>query len=110
MTKGSRAPVCWMLKLTVEEVALIPATVPLSLNNPGVKAEVPCPVKTKPGVKVPAPLPPLLTAKVPVQVGTKVKVLAVVVLTLMSMLVSELVATWIAGPVREEMEVRAVVR
>ena len=52
----------------------------------------------------------LAAAKVPVKPGTKVKVLAVEVLTLMVMLVSVVVAMWILGPVRAEMEVRAEVR
>ena len=108
--KGSKAPVCWIWKLTVEVVALIPATVPLSLKMPGVKAPVLLPVKAKPGVKEPAPLPPLVTANVPVQLGTKVRVLAVLVLMPMTMLVSEVVATWTPGPVKEDMEVKAEVR
>ena len=110
MRKGSRAPVCWIWKLTVEEVAPMPATVPLSRRMPGRIALVELPVKTKPGVKLPAPLPPLLTASVPVHPGIKVKVLAVVVETLMSMLVSEVVATWIAGPLIPETWVMAEVR
>ena len=38
MLNGSKAPVPWMLKETVEEVALAPATVPLSIKMPVVKA------------------------------------------------------------------------
>ena len=56
------------------------------------------------------PVPPLLAAKLPVQPGRKVKVLAVVVLILMVMLVSVVVATEIAGPVKAEMLVKAEVR
>ena len=55
-------------------------------------------------------VPPLATARVPLQPGIKVKVLAVVVETLIVMLVSEVVATWMAGPVNKEMEVKAEVR
>jgi hypothetical protein len=39
--KGSKVAPAWRLKLIVEVVALMPATVPLSLMIPGVKAEVP---------------------------------------------------------------------
>jgi hypothetical protein len=46
----------------------------------------------------------------PVQPGIKVKVLAVVVEMLMVILVSEVVATWIAGPERAEIEVIAEVK
>ncbi len=45
-----------------------------------------------------------LSASVPVQPGTKVRVLAVLVFIEMVMLVSEVVATATAGPVRAEME------
>ena len=109
--KGSVVPaVPWTLKLMVLEVALTPATVPLSRIMPGVKAPVPWPVKTKPGVKLPAPLPPLATDRVPVKLGMKVKVLAVVVEILIRMLVSELVATWIEGPLIPETAVMAEVK
>ena len=60
--------------------------------------------------RVEVPVPPLEGANTPVQPGIKVKVLAVVVLMLMVMLVSVVVATWIAGPVKEEIEVKAEVR
>ena len=93
MTKGSRAAVCWMLKETVDDVAVMPATVPLSLMIPGVKAAATLPVKTKPGVKDAAPVPPLATASWPVKLGMKVKVLAVVVEMEIRMLVSEELAT-----------------
>jgi hypothetical protein len=56
------------------------------------------------------PVPPRPGANTPVKEGIKVKVLAVVVLMLMTMLVSEVVATEMAGPVRAEMEVRAEVK
>jgi hypothetical protein len=56
-------------------------------------ALVPLPVKTKPGVKLAAPVPPLFTASCPVQLGIKVRVLAVVVDILIRILVSEVVAT-----------------
>ena len=56
------------------------------------------------------PVPPLETAKVPLQPGIKVKVLAVVVEMLKVMLVSVVVATWIAGPERAEIEVIAEVK
>lgn len=56
------------------------------------------------------PVPPLWTAKVPLQPGIKVKVLEVVVEMERRMLVSEEVATWIAGPVKAEIEVKAEVR
>ena len=79
-------------------------------SRPLAMALLPLPVKTKPGVKEPAPVPPLATDRVPVQPGTKVKVLAVDVLILMTMLVSEPVATEMAGPVKAEMEVKAEVR
>ena len=94
----------------VEEVALTPATVPLSRITPGLKAPVPCPVRTKPGVKDAAPLPPLLTARVPVKFGIKVRVLLVVVEMEITMLVSEVVATWIEGPLMPETAVMAEVR
>ena len=109
MTKGSRLEVCWIWKLMVEEVALMPATVPLSLMTP-LAMVVPAPIKSKPGAKAEAPVPPLVTAKVPVKLGTKVKVLAVVVLMEIKMLVSEEVATWIRGPVMPEIVVRAAVK
>ena len=99
-----------MLKLTVEEVALMPATVPSSLKAPLRKGLVALPVKTKPGVKLEAPLPPLLTESWPVKLGTKVKVLAVEVLMEIKMLVSEEVEMWRPGPVRPETEVMAEVR
>ncbi len=108
--KGSKLAVCWIWKLTVEVVALMPTLVPSSLSLPGRKALVALPVKTKPGVKEPAPLPPLATANVPVQPGTKVKVLAVLVETEIKTLVSELVATWMDVPVIPETWVMAVVR
>jgi hypothetical protein len=57
-----------------------------------------------------APVPPRLTANWPVKPGTKVRVLAVEVLILMVMLVSEVVATAMAGPVRPETEVTAAVK
>ena len=60
--KGSKVPEPWTLKEIVEEVAFTPATVPLSLKIPGAMALVPWPVKTKPGVKEAAPVPPRLTA------------------------------------------------
>ena len=110
MVKGSKLEVCWMLKLTVEEVALMPATVPLSLIKPLAMALVPLPIRLKPGAKELAPVPPLPTANWPVKLGTKVKVLAVEVLMLIKMLVSEVVAMAMAGPVRAEMEVIAEVR
>ncbi len=56
------------------------------------------------------PVPPLATDSWPVKPGTKVRVLGVVVLMLMVILASEEVATWIAGPVKPEMEVRADVK
>lgn len=46
----------------------------------------------------------LLSAKVPVQFGMKVKVFAVVVFMESKILVSEEVAMWTAGPVRAEIE------
>ena len=110
MTKGSRLEDWRILKETVEEVALTPATVPLSLKTPTVMAPVLCPVKTKPGVKLAAPEPPLATESWPVHPGTKVRVSAVVVLMLIRMLVSEEVATWRAEPVRPETEVKAEVK
>jgi hypothetical protein len=55
-------------------------------------------------------VPPLATAKVPLHPGIKVKVLAVVVEMLIAMLVSVVVATWMAGPVKLEIEVKAEVR
>ena len=81
------------LKVTVEEVALMPATVPLSLIRPLEIALVPLPMRLKPGAKVAAPVPPLATARVPVKLGMKVRVLAVVVEMEITMLVSEEVAT-----------------
>ena len=68
------------------------------------------PNKMSPAVKALAPVPPLATESRPVKPGMKVRVLAVVVEMLMVMLVSLPVATWTAGPVRAEMEVRAEVR
>jgi hypothetical protein len=59
---------------------------------------------------VEVPVPPLDTESWPVKPGIKVKVLAVVVEMLRVMLVSVLVATWIAGPVKAEMEVKAEVK
>lgn len=56
------------------------------------------------------PVPPLLIANVPVHPGTKVKVFDVVVEMLMVIFVSEVVATWTAGPVKPEKEVSAEVR
>ena len=60
--------------------------------------------------RVDVPVPPLATESCPVKPGTKVKVLAVVVWMLTVMLASEVVATWMAGPVKAEMEVRAEVK
>lgn len=99
-----------MLKDTVELVALMPTTVPSSLSLPLLKALVPLPVKTKPGAKEEAPLPPLPTESWPVKDGMKVRVLAVEVEILIKMLVSEVVATWITGPVRPDTELMAEVR
>jgi hypothetical protein len=99
-----------MRKETVAEVALMPATVPLSLMRPLAIALVLLPVKTNPGAKEPAPVPPLATARVPVKLGMKVRVLAVVVEMEIKMLVSEVVATWIAGPVIPETWVMAEVK
>ena len=99
-----------MLKLTVAEVAVIPATVPLSRIIPLAMALVPWPVKAKPEIKEAAPEPPLATDSWPVQPGTKVKVLAVVVLMLIKRLVSEELATCTAGPVKAETEVTAEVK
>ena len=110
MVKGSRAPVCWMLKDTVDEVAPMPATVPLSRIRPLAMALPALPIKLNPGAKELAPVPPLATESCPVKFGMKVRVLAVVVLMLMTMLVSLPVATAMAGPVRLEMEVNALVR
>ena len=110
MVKGSKPAEVWMLKDTVAEVALMPATVPLSRIRPTDKALVPLVIRSKPGAKLPAPVPPLATARVPVKEGMKVKVLAVVVEMEMTMLVSEVVATEMAGPVRAEMEVMAELR
>ncbi len=110
MTNGSNPLPCWIRKETVALVALIPATVPLLRIIPLVMAPVPFPIKSKPGAKLAAPVPPLFTASCPVKEGTKVRVFAVVVLTLIRMLVSLVVATWIAGPVRAEIDVRALVR
>ena len=109
--KGSTAPLLpWTLKEIVEEVAFTPATVPLSLKIPGARAAVPWPVKTKPGVKEAAPVPPRPTANWPVQPGTKVRVLVVVVLMLKRILVSEELATWMEGPAIPETAVMAEVR
>lgn len=63
-----------------------------------------------PVCQVVVPVPPLAVAKEPVQPGIKVRVLAVVVEMLIWMLVSEEVATWIAEPVKAEIEVKAEVR
>jgi len=52
----------------------------------------------------------LPAANVPLKAGMKVRVLAVVVEMLMEMLVSEVVATEIAGPVKPETEVMADVK
>ena len=144
----------------VEEVALMPTTVPLSMSLPVLKAEelvqialkpfVPEPDKPEPAAAMviwprvevvrvtlepairlttpqePLPcapkswpakvgeaevaVPPLAMESWPVQPGIKVKVLAVVVEMLMVILVSEVVATWIAGPERAEIEVIAEVK
>ncbi len=53
--KGSMVsfPVPWILKLTVELVALTPATVPLSLKAPWVRELVPFHMETKPGLPLP---------------------------------------------------------
>ena len=73
-------------------------------------ALVPLPNKTSLEVRLLAPVPPRATESCPVKFGMKVRVLAVVVLMLMTMLVSLPVATAMAGPVRLEMEVNALVR
>ena len=84
----------------MEEVATLATTLPERL----MEVEVPIktlwpPVTVKKELeevreaKVLVPVPPLETAKVPVQPGMKVKVLAVVVEMLMVKLVSEEVAT-----------------
>ena len=92
MVKGSRPPPVWMRKETVEEVALIPATKPLFLIRPLIRL-VPLPMMSKPGAKEEAPVPPLFTPNVPVKLGIKVRVLAVLVLIEITMFVSEPVAT-----------------
>ena len=54
--KGSRVVVPWTLKLIVEEVALAPATVPLSKRMPVVRAEAEDHLVTKPVVPEPLKL------------------------------------------------------
>jgi hypothetical protein len=54
--KGSRVPVPWILKDTVEEVAPIPATVPLSMRMPAAVVLAPVALTTKPLVKLPESL------------------------------------------------------
>ena len=162
--KGSRVVLPWTLKEIVDELALMPATAPLSIKAPWAKAEADVHLAAKPLAPVPVtvpwnwsveamvicptvlvvmvmleplikvmgayltplesapkswpcwvgavdvPVPPLATESCPVKPGTKVKVLAVVVLMLTVMLASEVVATWMAGPVKAEMEVRAEVK
>ena len=73
-------------------------------------ALVPLPTKRAYWVRLATPVPPLGTDNCPVKPGIKVKVLAVVVEMLKVMLVSVVVATWIAGPVKAEMEVIAEVK
>ena len=60
--KGSKVVVPWMLKVTVEDVALIPATVPLSLINPWLKVLAPFQIETKPGLPLPMVVKPVSVA------------------------------------------------
>src|SRR5665213_2861414 len=48
----------WMLKVTVLDVALMPATVPLSWSRPVVRAEAEDQTASLPGTPVPVMLPP----------------------------------------------------
>ena len=94
---GAESPLDWRI-LRMVEVATV------------ARLEVPLPKRMALEVSVPTPVPPLFTAREPVQPGIKVKVLAVVVEILIWMLVSVPVATWIAGPVRAERLVKAEVK
>jgi hypothetical protein len=61
MVKGSRPPPVWMRKDTLTEVALMPATLPLSLIKPlAVVVPTPVYITLKPG----DPWPPSLLLKV----------------------------------------------
>lgn len=67
--KGSKVVVPWILKDTAEEVALTPATVPLSSKAPVDKVEAPVQRATKPVVPVETIGVPLNKVEVEVQVG-----------------------------------------
>ena len=58
MMKGSSPPPCWIRKETVEEVALMPATVPLSISFPVVNEVPPFQIAVKPLVPLPLIVPP----------------------------------------------------
>jgi hypothetical protein len=75
------------------------APLPSAANN--------CPVDQG---AVEVPVPPLATDNWPTKFGIKVKVLAVEVEMVMEMLVSELVATWMEGPLIPETAVMAEVK
>ena len=104
------------LEPTVKEPKVLVPVPPLATDNTPVQPKVKFWEEMEPVTLVSLVTPwttlelSLAAARVPVKPGTKVKVLAVVVLTLMVMLVSEEVATWMAGPVRAEIEVKAEVR
>ena len=53
MLKGSVAPLLWRLKVTVEELALTPKTVPLLMSLPVVKELEPFQMASKPAVPEP---------------------------------------------------------
>jgi len=85
--KGFKIPLPWTLKETVEEVAPIPATVPLSIRAPLVKEEAPFQIATLPLVPEP---------EMPEPVALKVIWPAVVVVMVMLVPAIKLVGAYLA--------------